>query len=63
MWKYVHRADSRAKVVPAGTGRLYGSGRELGRFGIADPDWRRKLPGNMPGIRGMYGVGGLSTLG
>ncbi len=39
MWKYVHRADSRAKLVLAGTGRLYGSGRELGRFGIADPDF------------------------
>lgn len=39
MWKYVHRADSNAKLVLAGTGRLYGSGRALGRFGIADPDF------------------------
>jgi hypothetical protein len=39
MWKYVHRADSRTKLVLAGTGRLYGSSRELGRFGIADPDF------------------------
>lgn len=42
MWKHVHRADCGAKLVLAGTGRLYGSTRELGRFGIADPDFESR---------------------
>lgn len=39
MWRYVHRSDPIAKLVLAGTGRLYGSTRELGRHGIADPQF------------------------
>jgi glycosyltransferase involved in cell wall biosynthesis len=42
MWQHVHRTDSRAKLILAGTGRLYGNNRSLGRRGVADPDFENR---------------------
>jgi glycosyltransferase involved in cell wall biosynthesis len=42
MWKFAHRASATAKLVLAGTGRLYGNERELGPFGIASPEFESR---------------------
>lgn len=42
MWKFAHRADPAAKLVLAGTGKLYGDERELGPFGIASPEFESR---------------------
>jgi glycosyltransferase involved in cell wall biosynthesis len=42
MWTFAHRADPTAKLVLAGTGRLYDNQRELGPFGIASPDFESR---------------------
>jgi glycosyltransferase involved in cell wall biosynthesis len=42
MWPSVHRAEPDARLVIAGTGRLYGENRELGPFGIAEAGFERR---------------------
>lgn len=39
MWKFVHTVTPAARLLLAGTGRLYGAERELGRFGLAGPEF------------------------
>lgn len=39
MWRYVREVDSVARLVVVGTGRLYGSQRKLGAFGLATPEF------------------------
>jgi glycosyltransferase involved in cell wall biosynthesis len=42
MWPYVREADSSAKLVVVGTGRLYGDQRKLGSFGLASADFESR---------------------
>jgi len=42
MWRYARKVDSGIELVIAGTGRLYGSERELGPFCIASPEFESR---------------------
>lgn len=37
MWNCIRKIDGKARLLLAGTGRLYGETRQLGRFGLASP--------------------------
>jgi hypothetical protein len=39
MWRYAREADSTARLVVVGTGRLYGNQRQLGAFNLATPEF------------------------
>jgi hypothetical protein len=63
MWMFAHRTDPTARLVLAGTGRLYGSERELGPFGIASPDFESRYVAPLAAEFGSLTGAGIEPVG
>lgn len=63
IWRYARRRDSGITLRIAGTGRLYGSGRELGPFGIANPEFEARYVAPLASEFGSLSAAGVEPLG
>ena len=63
MWRFVRRADSNAKLLLAGTGKLYGQERSLGPHGIANPDFESRYVSPLVDEFGSLAAAGIEPLG
>lgn len=62
-WRHVRKRDPRAILRIAGTGRLYGSVRELGQFGIASPEFESQYVAPIAEEFGSLSAAGIETVG
>lgn len=63
MWRYARRRDPSITLRLAGTGRLYGSERELGQFGIASPDFEARYVAPLASEFGSLAAAGVEPVG
>ncbi len=63
MWRFVRRADSNAKLLLAGTGKLYGQERSLGPHGIANPEFESRYVSPLVDEFGSLAAAGIEPLG
>lgn len=62
-WRYARQLDESAKLLVAGTGRLYGSTRELGKFGIASPEFEARFVAPIARDFGSLTAAGIEIVG
>jgi glycosyltransferase involved in cell wall biosynthesis len=63
MWRFVQRVDPGARLRIAGTGRLYGSDRKLGRFGMASPEFESRYVAPLAEEYGSLAAAGVEVVG
>lgn len=63
MWRFVRRADPSAKLLLAGTGKLYGEERSLGLHGISSPDFESRYVAPLADEFGSLHAAGVEPLG
>ena len=62
-WSHLRKIDSRARLQIAGTGRLYGSVRQLGRFGIASAEFEERYVAPIASEFGSLNAAGIEAVG
>ena len=63
MWRHVRRTDPGIRLCLAGTGRLYGTERQLGEFGIASPEFEVRYIVPLAAEFGSLDAAGIEPLG
>jgi glycosyltransferase involved in cell wall biosynthesis len=63
MWRHVRKAEPGVILRIAGTGRLYGSQRELGAFGIASPEFESRYVAPLAAEFGSLAAAGVELVG
>ena len=63
MWRIVHRLEPGARLVLAGTGKLYGTDRRLGGFGLANPEFEAKYVKPLADEFGSLAQAGIDAVG
>jgi len=63
MWRRARRVDSAIELVIAGTGRLYGSKRELGPYCIASPEFETRYVAPLASEFGSLAGAGVQLVG
>lgn len=63
MWSSVRHADQQARLLLVGTARLYGNRRELGRYGMASPEFEDRYVAPLADRFGSLSAAGIEMVG
>jgi glycosyltransferase involved in cell wall biosynthesis len=63
MWRFAHRSDPQARLLIAGTGKLYGAARSLGPFGMSSPEFEARYVAPLAQEFGSLPAAGIELVG